>query len=58
MGVILAVVAYTFTAQPATRQPSPYDCILIAHRQTRALEMRHCDFSAGRRVKGTVFLVD
>jgi hypothetical protein len=56
--IAMAVVAYTFTAQPATRQPSPYDCILIAHQRTHALETRHCDFSGGKRVKGTVFLVD
>jgi hypothetical protein len=56
--IALAVVAYTFTAQPATRQPSPYDCVLIAHQHTHALETRHCDFSAGKRIRGTVFLVD
>lgn len=56
--IALAVIAYTFVAQPATVQPSPYTCVLIAHQGTHALETRHCDFSGGKRVKGTVYLVD
>ena len=54
----LALAAYAFTAQPTTKAPSPNDCVLIVHQQTRTLEARHCDFSAGKKVNGFVYLVD
>jgi hypothetical protein len=54
----IAVAAYTFMAQPTATAPSPNDCVLIVHQQTRTLETRHCDFSAGKKVNGLVYLVD
>jgi hypothetical protein len=55
----LLAAAYLFTAQPTTHAPKPNSCVLVLHKQTRAVESRHCPFDQpGKTVRGTVFLVD
>ena len=52
------VSAYLFTASPTTAPPKPDSCIIILHTKERVVEQRHCDLTPGKKVRGTLYLVD